>query len=297
MIRPPRVRPGDRVAVVAPSGPVPRERFIDGAAILGARYRLVYDERIFERRGFLAGEDDARADELNRALADSSVAAVVCARGGYGLLRILHRLDAAAFLRAPKPIVGFSDVTALHAWVARAGVVSVLGPVITQLPTLPAEDCAALWALLESDAPPPSLAGLRALAPGRCEGPLIGGNLELLSRLVGTHAAAPLDGAVLILEDYNERPYRLDRQLTQLLSAGALERVRGVVLGDFVKCDEPDMPTPEEVLIERLGPLGVPIVAGAPVGHGARNRALPHGALARLDAEAGTLELIGAAVA
>src|SRR6266540_1823178 len=123
MIKPPRVQPGARVAVVAPAGPVPRETFAAGAAILGTRYRLVYGERVFARTGFLAGSDDERTAELAAALADPGLAAVVCARGGYGLTRILERLDLAAFARAPKPIVGFSDVTALLAWAARAGVI------------------------------------------------------------------------------------------------------------------------------------------------------------------------------
>src|SRR5262245_4928467 len=119
MIRPPRLRAGARVAVVAPAGPVPRDSFAAGAAILGARYALVHDERIFARQGFLAGDDEARAAELLRALADPSLEAIFCARGGYGLMRILSRLDGAAFARAPKLVVGFSDVTALHAWAWR----------------------------------------------------------------------------------------------------------------------------------------------------------------------------------
>jgi muramoyltetrapeptide carboxypeptidase len=287
--RPPRLRAGDTVALVAASGPVPPESFAEGAAILGARYRVVHDDRVLARRGFLAGDDDARAAALADALGDANVRAVVCARGGYGLLRILSRLDARAFAAAPKPLVGFSDVTALHAWALGAGVRTIHGPVVTQLARVPAADRDALVALLEDDAPPPLIGGLRALAPGRGEGPLVGGNLEVLSRLVGTPWAAPLAGAVLVLEDIGERPYRIDRALTQLLAAGALAGVRAVVLGDFVRCDEPDMPSPEEVVVERLAPLGVPIVAGAPLGHGERNRAVPLGAACVVDAGAGTL--------
>ncbi|HEX4461331.1 MAG TPA: LD-carboxypeptidase, partial [Polyangia bacterium] len=167
MTQPPRIGPGARVAVVAPAGPVPREPFAAGAAILGARYQLVHDERIFTRDGFLAGDDDARTRELQGALNDPSIDAVICARGGWGILRILDRLDATAFARAPKPIVGFSDVTALHAWAARAGVTGVHAPVVTQLGKLPADDAAALFALLESPAPPPPLTNLRVLVPGR----------------------------------------------------------------------------------------------------------------------------------
>jgi len=288
--------------VVAPAGPVPRDAFDAGAAILGARYTLVHDERIFARHGFLAGEDDARADELGRALADPAIEAIFCARGGYGLMRILPRLDAAAFARAPKLVVGFYDVTALHAWAARAGVVSLHAPVVTQLGKLPPDDAAALFALAESPSPPAPLTGLRAIAgPSRAavEGPLVGGNLEILSRLVGTPWALPLDGALLFLEEVGERPYRIDRQLTQLELAGALERLAGVVLGDFIGCAEKDgsPPDAETVLVERLGARGIPVVAGAPIGHGSRNRAMPHGARVRLDAAAGTLEFLEPAVA
>ncbi len=300
MIRPPRLRAGARVAVVAPAGPVPRDAFAAGAAILGARYTLVHDERIFAREGFLAGDDDARAGELVRALADPSLEAIFCARGGYGLMRILDRLDAAAFARAPKLVVGFSDVMALHAWAYRAGVASLHAPVMTQLGRLPADDAAALFAACESPAPPPPLTGLRTIHRGApVEGPIVGGNIEMISRLVGTPWALPLAGAVLLLEEIGERPYRIDRQLTQLRLAGALEGLAGVVLGDLVECAEKDgsAPDAEAVLAERLAGRGIPVVAGAPVGHGTRNRALPHGARVRLDADAGTLAFLDAAVA
>jgi muramoyltetrapeptide carboxypeptidase len=292
VIRPRALKPGDAVAVVAPSGPVPRDAFAAGAAILGARYRLVHDQRIFERSGFLAGSDEARAAELQRALADPSCAAIACARGGYGLLRILARLDAAAFQRAPKWIVGFSDVTALHAWARAAGVASLHAPVISQLGRLPVEDQDALVAALEreSGAAPP-ITGLRALAPGRAEGVLAGGNVEVLSRLAGTPWQPALDGAVVLLEDIGERPYRLDRALTQLHLCGALDGVRAAVVGELHRCVEPDGsgPTAEEVLAERLGRLGIPVVAGAPIGHGDRNHAVELGAHVTVDAAAGTV--------
>jgi muramoyltetrapeptide carboxypeptidase len=283
---------------VAPAGPVPREAFVAGAAILGARYTLVHDERIFARSGFLAGEDDARAAELLAALADPSVEAIFCARGGYGLMRILDRLDAASFARAPKLVIGFSDVTALHAWAARAGVTSLHAPVVTQLGKLPSDDALALFELAESPSPPPPLTGLRALHGGSGEGRFVGGNLEMISRLVGTPWALALDGAVLFVEEIGERPYRIDRQLTQLRLSGALERLAGVVIGDFVGCIEKDGsgPDAESVLAERLGGRGIPVLSGAPIGHGGRNRAVPHGARVRVDAAAGTVEFLEGAV-
>jgi len=288
------------VAVVAPSGPVPRARFEAGAAILAARYRLVHDERLFAQEGFLAGSDDARLSELTQALADPATGALFFARGGYGLMRILPSLDAATFQRSPKPIVGFSDVTVLHAWAARAGVVSIHGPVVTQLGDLPPPDVQSLIDLLESAEPPLPVDGLRRWAGrGKADGVLRGGNLELISRLVGTPWALPLDGAILLLEEVGERPYRIDRALTQLELAGALVGLRGVVLGDLERCQETNgapSATAEEVVVERLSRLGVPLLGGMPMGHGKRNRALPLGVKVELDADAGRLVFLEAAV-
>jgi muramoyltetrapeptide carboxypeptidase len=288
------------VAIVAPAGPVPRDRFVAGGEILRGRYALVHDERLFARAGFLAGDDEARLAELQRALDDDGVAAVICARGGYGLTRILSRLDLARFAARPKPVVGFSDVTALLAAIARAGVIAVHGPVVTQLGELPPEDAAALVALLEEPAPPPPIEGLTHVAgPARAvEGRLLGGNLELVRSLAGTAHQLDLDGAVLLLEEIGERPYRIDRALTQLAEAGGLRGLAGCVVGDLVGCAERDGSPPSalEVIAERLGRLGVPVVAGAPIGHATRNRAVPHGGRVRLDPAAGVLAFVDGAV-
>jgi muramoyltetrapeptide carboxypeptidase len=279
-----RLHAGDRVAVVAPAGPVPRERFQSGERILSARYRLVYEERVFARTGYLAGSDEERLAELRAVLSDPDVKAVICARGGYGLTRILAGLDSTEFARAPKAIVGFSDVTALHAWAAKLGVPTIHGPVLAQLGELPEEDTQSVIDLLEG-APPKPIEGLRTRAgSGAAEGRLLGGNLEMISRLVGTPWALDLRDAILLIEEVGERPYRIDRSLTQLMLAGALDGVRGVVVGDLVNCHEPKQPSPtaDEVVVERLGRLGVPVCTGAPIGHGPRNRAVPLGVRARL---------------
>ena len=299
--RPPALQPGDVVAVAAPAGPVPRDAFFRGLRILEGRYLVLHDEGLFSRDGYLAGSDTRRAAELNRYLRDPQVKAIVCARGGYGLLRILPLLDADALRQQPRPIVGFSDVTALLAWAhGTAGVRAIHGPVVTQLAEVGSRDGAALLRLLEEPAPAgPWFKDLRAAVPGRARGPLLGGNLEVLSRLLGTRYMPRLQGAILVLEEVAERPYRLDRTLTQLLLAGVLDGVAGVVVGALEKCEEPDGsgPTAAEVVRERLGPLGVPLCFGAPVGHADRNKAFPFGAPALLDATAGTLELAEGAVA
>jgi muramoyltetrapeptide carboxypeptidase len=273
---------------------VPREGFTAGAEILGRRYQLRFDEALFSRDGFLAGTDERRLGELRAALADPDARGVVLARGGYGVLRILPLLDPAALRARPLPIVGFSDGTALLAHAARAGVASVHGPVVTQLANLPASDHEALFRLLEEPAPGGLLAELDEIVPGRARGPLLGGNLEVFSRLVGTSYLPPLEGAILFIEDLGERPYRVDRLVTHLDLAGVFDAVAGVVVGDFSSCLEPEptrasSPTAAEVLAERLGRLAIPVVAGGLFGHGTRNLALPYGCVCELDTMKATL--------
>lgn len=303
MIRPPRLRPGDSVRVIAPAGPVPRPEFEAGAALLAARYRLLYDPgTLFRATGYLAGPDEVRVEELHAALRDPEARAVVLARGGYGILRLLPFLDAEILRANPKPIVGFSDATALLAWAAGAGVASVHGPVITQLARLPDEDRAGLFGLLEGPGPGLLFSELEAPVPGRVQGPLLGGNLEVFSRLLGTPWMPDVSGAVLFFEDLGERPYRVDRLLTHLDLAGVFGAAGAVVVGDFSGCKErPDSslasPPVEEVLLERLGRLAIPVAFGAKVGHGDRNVAVPYGTLVELDTRHGTLVGLEGAVA
>ncbi len=301
MIRPPRLRPGDVVRVIAPSGPVPREGFAAGAAVLGTRYQLRYDDELFARDGFLAGSDERRIHELHGAFADRDARGIVMARGGYGLTRILPFIDRAIFTARPVPVIGFSDGTALLAQVAGAGIISIHGPVVTQIPGLPSDDHLALFKLLEDPQPGVVLRDLEGLVPGRVRGPLLGGNLEVLSRLLGTPFLPDLTGAILFLEDIGERPYRVDRLITHLDSAGVFSAVAGVVVGDFSGCLEPEptrasSPAVAEVIDDRLGRLAIPVATGAPIGHGSRNVALPYGALVELDTRFGTVTAIESAV-
>ena len=295
MIRPPRLAPGDRVAVVAASGPVPREGFAAGVKRLANRYELIFDDALFSAQGFLAGDDARRAAELDRALADPTIRAVWHARGGYGLTRILPALR----LGPPRIVIGFSDVTALHGALACAGWSSVHGPVLTQLGNLLDDDVNFLVNLLEQPAPPPAWTELVRVAPGRATGRIVGGNLEVLTRLIGTPWLPPLDGAILALEEVGERPYRVDRALTHLAAAGLATRVAGVVVGDLVSCvanATESSATVEQVIAERLATWGVPVLRGAPFGHGTRNRAFPLGARVTLDADACRLDFLDGAV-
>jgi muramoyltetrapeptide carboxypeptidase len=291
------LRPGDAVAVVAPAGPFDRESFEAGLRVLAERYRVVVPDGLFARSRYLAGDDGRRLDELTAALADESVKAVVAARGGYGALRLLARLRPRLAGLVPKPLVGFSDITALHLALQAAGWVTIHGPVVTQLATQPPDVATRLFHLLESPDPAPALPGTPMVA-GLAEGPLVGGNLSLLTRLLGTPYLPPLDGAVLLLEDVGERPYRLDRMWTHLALAGVFDRVAGLALGAFTDCEEPDGDYPVgDVLAELVAEVGRPALGALPIGHGAVNQPVPLGVRVRLDAGAGVLAFLEPAVA
>ncbi len=285
--RPPALSQGAAVRIVAPSSPFDRARFDQGLPFLTQRYRPSLGDSLFASVGFLAGDDDARLNDLERGLADPEIRALIAARGGYGATRLLSRLSPDAVRHANKWLVGFSDVTALHALWARAGLCSIHGPMVCSLGEGPMAVRDAFFDLLEGQDPRP-LRGLRTVNGGRASGRLFGGNLTVLASLMGTPYTPSLEGAMLVLEDINERPYRLDRMLTQMLECGFLKGVRGVILGQFTQCDPgPDGVTADHVLAERLTHLNVPIVSNARVGHIADNVPLLFGALAELDANAG----------
>jgi muramoyltetrapeptide carboxypeptidase len=290
----PALRPGDPVAIVAPASPFDRASFDAGLEIVAQRYQVRYDSGLLTRHRYLAGSDERRLGELASALADRSTRAVFCARGGYGMMRLLPGLDGIAV--APKPVIGFSDITALHQLLQRQGLVSIHGPVITQLSRLDAGAPVRLFELLESTAPLSDLAGEETYVDGTAEGPLLGGNLSVLTRLLGTPFLAPLAGAVLLLEDVGERPYRLDRMWTHLALAGVFRQVRGIVLGDFSGCDDKDANySSADVLRELAIQTGLPCAAGFPIGHGSRNQPLPLGARVRFEAGARRLTFLESA--
>jgi muramoyltetrapeptide carboxypeptidase len=286
------------VAVIAPASSFDRASFEAGLALLSSRYRAEHGPGVFEQHRYLAGDDTRRLRELGAALADPQIRAVFCARGGYGAMRLLQRLAAAGPPGPPKALVGFSDITALHLWLQTCGRISVHGPVLTQLARLPAQTSERLFSLLESPDPPPPLRGTLTHVGGVAEGPLLGGNLSVFTRLLGTPFMPALDGAVLLLEDQGERPYRLDRMWTHLELAGVFSRVRGIALGSFTGCEEKNGSyTSAEVLGDLARATGLPCAGGFPVGHGELNEPVPLGARVRLDAERCTLSFLEAAVA
>lgn len=281
---------------MAPSGPFDEVAFDAGVAFLRTRYEVRVDDEVRAKKGYLAGDDARRLAELRRALEEEGTRAIVCARGGFGATRLLAELDVAEVRRAQKLLVGFSDVTALHALWARAQIGSTHGPMVAWLGR--ADDAARADWVAALEGRTLHARGLHTIvrgrsegrSEGRAEGVLLGGNLAVLAALVGTPYAPPLEGAVLFLEDVGEAPYRIDRSITQLRQAQWFRGVRAIVLGDFVRCAPGDHGvTVEAVLEERLGDLGVPVLTGLCAGHGATNHALPFGARVVVDVDAGTL--------
>jgi muramoyltetrapeptide carboxypeptidase len=285
------VQAGSLLAIVAPSGPFDPERFRLGLDWLTSRYRVRHDESIFERTGYLAGSDERRIGELRAAIEDPEVEAILCARGGYGATRLLPALDPESVARANKVLVGFSDVSALHALWARAGVRSIHAPMVASL-AVSSEAVREEWIRTLEARERPESWKVQVLAPGQAEGRLFGGNLSVLASLAGTPFAPPLDGCLLFLEDVGERPYRIDRMLTTLRQSGWLGRCSGFILGEFTDGDPgDDGVTLEQVVRDRLGDLGVPVVAGFPAGHIDHNEPLTFGALARITGNLLTIDL------
>ncbi|MFI6297462.1 LD-carboxypeptidase [Nonomuraea sp. NPDC050790] len=290
------MRPGDTVAVVSPSGPPDPVRLARGVALLeGLGARVVTGAHVTARQGlpYLAGSDAARAADLQAAWCDPAVTTVFCSRGGYGAARVLDLLDWAAMRAAgPKTLVGSSDVTALHhAFRVELGVATLHGP-MPACTTISDEGGPepATWASLTGalKGEPWSVAGTSMLTrtpPGtQVEGPVAGGNLSVLASLCGTRWQPRFTGNIVFLEDVGEAPYRIDRMLTQLLLAGAFEGVLGFALGSWEGCGDP-----YPVLRERLLPLGVPVLAGLPVGHGTPQLSIWLGALGAIDTESCSL--------
>ena len=270
--RPPSLRPGSLVAVCAPASPFDRDELFRGLAWLRTRYRL----RL------------SRSGELARAMVDPEVLAIVCARGGYGAMRIVDDLPWEAFAAAPKWIAGFSDVTALHVIANARRICSLHASNVTGLGrSITAAERTSLIHGLEG-LPMAAWTDLERVHRGpngvSASGPLVGGNLALLVAMAAGNRLAIPDGAILAFEDVTERPYRLDRMITSLRLGGHLSRLSAIVLGGFTQCDAgPDGVTALEVLTRCTAGLGIPVVASAPFGHGAPNHAFVLGATATLD--------------
>jgi len=301
--RAPRLRSGDRILVIAPSGPVPRAALEAGATEM-RRLGLVpeWNESIFDRRLFFAGTDERRKNEIERAFLDTNAAGVFAARGGGGASRLLPLPALDVMAERPRVFSGFSDITYLHQALSQRRLVSFYGPMVAwdmaRGDGAPGGYDGALFRRLLFEGEPGgplSPEGVEWLRPGRAEGRLAGGCLSLLSACVGTPVAPDFDGAIVLLEDENESPNRVERFLTHLKQAGAFQGARGFVLGDFPGSEpKPGTTTTlREVLEDFFADFPGPVVWGFPVGHTARpNLTMPLGTAARLDAASGVLELL-----
>ena len=299
LIHPPALRAGDRVHVVSPAGPVVPEILERGIQRLrNWELEVVVDDRVYERRprfDYLAGDDDTRFTALMDAWSDPKCRAIICSRGGYGAMRLLPRLDIDKLRSNPRLLVGFSDITALHLYLAGiGGIATIHGPVVKSLARHDDEAHRSVHnlhsALFATTETPPSWSDLRTIRGGRATGRILGGNLSLVAALLATPYAPSLNGAILVVEDVGEDDYRLDRLLTAIRLADDAD-LAGLVLGDFTDCDGVYVGCDEmDDFIARLGAeFDCPVVAGAPVGHSEPNIAFPVGVDAELDADAGTL--------
>jgi muramoyltetrapeptide carboxypeptidase len=305
VLRPQKLREGDVVALVAPAGPLASADELRRAEEVVRSLGLVplAMPRSSLQLGYLAGTDEQRAADFNEAARDPEVRAIFALRGGYGTMRILDRIDYDAIRRDPKVILGYSDLTALlNVITQRTGVLTFHGPVAALSEFTPNE-VAWLRAAVMSAAPLGTLhvPQARALCGGVSQGRLAGGNLSLITALLGTPHEIDVSQAVLVIEEVDEAPYRIDRMLTQLRLNGVLERVAGIVAGGFTNCDVTEDHRYaglrlERVLEDRLGELHVPVLLGLPIGHIDEQWTLPLGATVLLDAGARTLTITESAV-
>ena len=276
VLRKPRaLAPGARVAVVAPASPFEREQFEAGVAELRALgFDPVWDDRVFARRGFASGDAPLRAASFDDAWQRPDIDALIGVRGGYGSVQLLPYLDPTRLAAQPRAFIGYSDLTSILTFlVCHCGIVAFHGPSVAGRLGRGAEgyDRESFLAMLMNVEPPRELMsyGMEAVKPGDVGGRLLGGTLTQLAAAAGTpYALAPWDDTILLLEDVAERPYRLDRMLMQLRLSGALNHVRGIVLGTFPKCDEPGgSPTARGALADALADFPGPVVFGFPTGH------------------------------
>lgn len=301
-VRPPMkfpalLQPGSRVALVAPAGPLRDETDLERAvaSVRSCDWEPVIGAHVLERDGYLAGRDAHRLADLNTFAVDPTVDAIWCIRGGYGAMRLLDGLDYDAWQRHPKALIGYSDITALHAAIGqRAALITFHGPTArAQLTTFSRASlrCAVADG---TDSGGTALDAL-TLQSGRAEGRLVGGNLALVAALIGTRYEPSFDGAILVLEDVNESVYRLDRMFTQLRLSGALDQLAGIALGQFTEIPEEtegDTRPLLDLLYEVADQCAVPCLADLPIGHTADQWTIPLGATAELDADNKTLMVI-----
>ncbi|MEB3215046.1 MAG: LD-carboxypeptidase [Nostocales cyanobacterium 94392] len=298
LLVPQPLQPGDLLRVIAPSGALREFAALQsGVEIWRSRgYRVEVIPEIEDRWGYLAGNDEKRRSHLAAAWQDPECRGILCARGGFGTMRILEEWTwmlqnpETADVPSPKWLIGFSDITALLWSLYKAGICGVHAPVMTTLAEEPSWTIQRLFDLVEGKSLEP-LQG-KGWGGGIVIGKLLPANLTVATHLLGTPMEPELDGVILAIEDVTEAPYRIDRMLTQWRMSGALAKIAGIAVGSFTHCEAPpNIPsfTVDEVLRDRLGDLAIPVVSSLPFGHEAPNAALPVGVMVTLDADEGIL--------
>ncbi|MHC1726117.1 MAG: LD-carboxypeptidase [Syntrophobacteraceae bacterium] len=294
--------PGSSIALVAPASPFADDLYMKGREILEkAGYRTVSGKCIFNKNGYLAGNDTERGNDLTAAILDPSVAAIICIRGGYGSGRLLPLLPFSSFLHHPKIFIGHSDITFLHlALLCQANWTTFHGPNLTGMAESPKRAENVLRVLAGEASYEWELARDQVLRHGTASGPVLGGNLTCLAHLVGTPYLPDMTGALLLIEDRGEALYRLDRMMNHLKLADILPRLGGILLGEFTNCS--NGPTVEggptgdvkicEMVMDHVSLYDFPVVRGLPFGHGSRNEVIPFGAPFLLDTRERVLRLL-----
>jgi len=316
MIKPKALSTGATIGLITPSSNIARVNFdktLKNMEQLG--FKVKYTDNMRVKKGFLAGTDQQRLDDLHLMFEDDEVEGIICARGGYGGSRLLADIDYDVIRNNPKVFVGYSDITALHMGIfTQTGLVTFHGPngdsdyspfTLQQFKSLLMEtgqtyNYSSQDPLLGEE----YLQKAVTIQGGKTQGELVGGNLTLISTLMGTPYQLDFTDKIVFLEDIGEAPYRIDRMFTQLLLNGSIQKAKGLALGTFTDCEfeakDPDFPDSlslKEVVIDRLGDLGIPLVLGLPFGHIADNAIMPYGITAELDADEQTLRLLESPVA
>jgi muramoyltetrapeptide carboxypeptidase len=306
-IRPPRIGPGSRLGVAAPAGPCYDwdrvEKGIDSLKSMGFEVEL--GRTLYQRRGYLAGDDYERAWDINYFFSRRDIDGIVCLRGGYGTLRILNRIDYCIIRNNPKVFVGYSDITALHNAISRkCDMITFHGPMVAVDFAMGIDEYTRTCFLrLTSSPEPPGVminpdgyGSMKPLLSGWAQGKITGGNLSVIASAIGTPYEIDTRGKLLFLEDVGEEPYRIDRMLTQLLHGGILQRCSGIVLGQWTDCtaEEPERSfSLMEVFADRLKPIGIPVIYNAASGHDKIKMTIPLGAEARITPEGELIILEG----
>lgn len=313
LIKPPRLKSGATIGLVAPASPVPENRWQNTIENLeGMGFKLVYDEKqILSKYGYLAGKDEARAKDVNRMFEDKNIDGIWCVRGGYGTARILPMLDYKMIKKNPKILIGYSDITALLSGIfLKTGLVGFHGPVgasnftdytkkhALNLLMQPQDRYLIEYAKDNLDKAGKEYQPFEIKA-GKAVGRLVGGNLTLISSLMGTPYELDFKNKIVFLEDIGEKPYRLDRMVTQLLLAGKLQQAAGVILGVFNGCEKganDNSLSLKEMIIDRFEGLNIPVIYGLSFGHIGNNFTLPMGLKAEMNTDKKTLMLLEKAV-